>query len=76
MTLNEFLLDTKTAIKNGFGKADTLLKMYNSLVAIMELHQPKEIQNKEFIYCEGCSNSKFFPWNSCPTIQAIEKELR
>jgi len=42
--------------------------------AVVELHKPCQIKNS-MTYCEGCSNSAFFPWDSCPTIQAIEKEL-
>jgi len=46
-----------------------------ALRAVVELHKPCQIKNS-MTYCEGCSNSAFFPWDSCPTIQAIEKELK
>ena len=49
-------------------------KPKSALRAVVELHKPCSIKNS-MIYCEGCSNSAFFPWDSCPTIQAIEKEL-
>ena len=45
-----------------------------ALRAVVELHKPHPIKDS-MIYCEGCSNSAFFPWDSCPTIQAIKKEL-
>lgn len=45
-----------------------------ALRAVVELHKPSRI-DKDMTYCEGCSNSAFFPWKSCPTIEAIEKEL-
>jgi hypothetical protein len=48
--------------------------MQDALRAVVELHKPCQIKNS-MTYCEGCSNSAFFPWDSCPTIQAIEKEL-
>ena len=49
-------------------------KFYIALRAVVELHKPCSIKNS-MIYCEGCSNSAFFPWDSCPTIQAIEEQL-
>ena len=47
---------------------------YKALRAVVELHKPCRIDN-DMTYCEGCSNSAFFPWKYCPTIQAIEKAL-
>ena len=51
-----------------------VIKWQSALYAVVELHKPCLIKDS-IIYCEGCSNSAFFPWDSCPTIQAIEKEL-
>jgi hypothetical protein len=50
------------------------LDVHFALSAVVELHKPCPIKDS-MIYCEGCSNSAFFPWDSCPTIQAIEKAL-
>ena len=52
--------------------------MSDALRAVVELHKPCEIEDYDdeiWYYCEGCSNSSFFPWKYCPSIQAIEKEL-
>ena len=46
----------------------------NALRAVVELHKPSRI-DKDMTYCEGCSNSAFFPWASCPTIEAIIKGM-
>ena len=43
----------------------------SALRAVVELHKP--IKLKEYIWCNGCSTSEWYP---CPTIQAIEKELQ
>ena len=47
---------------------------YQVIRAVVELHKPCRI-DKDMTYCEGCSNSAFFPWEYCPTIEAIEKAL-
>jgi hypothetical protein len=52
----------------------TLMASRNALRAVVEFHRPIEIKDM-MIYCQGCSNSALFAWDSCPTIQAIEKEL-
>lgn len=54
-------------------------ELLNVLEAIINLHKPCEIEdwdNEVWDYCEGCSNSRFFPWKFCPTIQAIEESLK
>ena len=52
----------------------------NALRAIVELHKPDEYGD-----CLGCENRcgcyegdilEFNKWKTCPTIQAIEKELK
>ena len=45
----------------------------SALLAVVELHKPNK-----FGYCEGCDCGDPFlvPQYPCPTIQAIEKELK
>lgn len=75
-SLKEFLEDTKIAIDNGFGKQETIFRMFNALYATMELHKPNEYGN-----CLGCPTHGEFAcgldneWKHCPTIRAIEAEL-
>ena len=44
--------------------------------AVVELHKPfnysHHFTDKVFIYCSTCKNNEY----PCPTIQAIEKELK
>jgi hypothetical protein len=44
------------------------------LCDVVELHKPMT-QADGFVICESCSNSEFFAYKDCPTIQAIVKEL-
>lgn len=49
-----------------------------ALRALVELHKPKTWQGIEMV-CEGCGTDIEQNYNSgypCPTIQAIEKELK
>ena len=43
----------------------------NALRAVVELHRPEEQDHKQYEKCWNCN--LLYP---CPTIQAIEKELR
>ena len=47
-----------------------------ALRAVVELHKPFDYSHhftdKVFIYCSTCKNNEY----PCPTIQAIEKELK
>jgi hypothetical protein len=74
----ELILGTYISINYGSKKnvelRSNLISSLQALRAVVELHKPCQIKNS-MTYCEGCSNSAFFPWDSCPTIQAIEKEL-
>lgn len=51
-----------------------IASLNKALRAVVELHKPCRI-DKDMTYCEGCSNSAFFPWEYCPTIEAIKKAL-
>ena len=42
-----------------------------SLMAVVELHKPEEQEHKQYEKCWNCN--LLYP---CPTIQAIEKELK
>jgi hypothetical protein len=61
-SLKEFLEDTQTAIDNGFGKKETILRMFNALYATMELCDEWKTKGS---YCLPIEE----------VIQAIEKEL-
>ena len=52
---------------------DRIVKQLNGLRSVVELHKPRTESN----YCAKCRNAggKLVPY-PCPTIQAIEKELR
>jgi hypothetical protein len=54
-------------------------RMHKALRAVVELHKrvvpDLGFENKHITYCEGCSIYEIVDWASCPTIQAIEKEL-
>jgi hypothetical protein len=57
-----------------------VIKWQLALWAVVELHKPSLKDYKNEIGCVGCDiNSEWATWNEeypCPTIQAIEKELR
>jgi len=50
------------------------LDIHFVLSAVVELHKPRT-QADGFVICESCSNSEFFAYKDCKTIQAIEKGL-
>ena len=74
MTHKELLAKVKELHQNIESLSDGR-ELRDALYAVIKLHKPSRI-DKDMTYCEGCSNSAFFPWKSCPTIQAIEKELQ
>ena len=69
-SLKEFLEDTQIAIDNGFGKKETILRMFNALYATMELHKPEVQEHGEYEKCWNCN--LVYP---CPTVYRIEAEL-
>ena len=54
---------------------DGRAQYFDALRAVVELHKP---HNEDSKYCAGCEVDDPWYWNEypCPTIQAIEKELR
>ena len=70
MTHDELLLKIETAEIN----FRNVIKQYNAIRAVVELHKPSSIPDwvptKEKLMC-WCAH--IYP---CPTIQAIEKELK
>jgi hypothetical protein len=58
--------------------------MQNALRAVVELHKPctngallLDYSGPIWGNCEGCRNTgSKIKWENCPTIQAIEKELK
>lgn len=79
-SLKEFLEDTQIAIDNGFGKKETILRMFNALYATMELHQPIWTfvagTDKSVPLCLQCREGGSEADYPCQTIQTIEKELQ
>jgi hypothetical protein len=51
-----------------------LIKQSQALRAVVELHKPQENWN-DLEVCSECSGHQYV-WLPCPTIQAIEKELK
>ena len=74
-SLKEFLEDTQIAIDNGFGKKETILRMFNALYATMELHSPDHPYSiPSDLKCKACSGLDFADY-PCETIRTIEAEL-
>jgi hypothetical protein len=48
----------------------------DALLAVVELHKPTEAYFGDEIVCGACGNEDFEWTYPCPTIQAIEKELK
>ena len=46
--------------------------IYQALRAVVELHNPWELENGVGVRCSFCAGYDY----PCPTIQAIEKELK
>jgi len=72
MTHDELLADINSP---QFQNSRTLGTPYAALRAVVELHKPSKIPNwvptnHKFI-CDGCT--RIYP---CPTIQAIEQEMK
>ena len=62
--------DEQVAHLYGYSGHQRLLKYFNSLRAVVELHKPE----LDGLICKECTASES-EWYPCPTIQAIEKEL-
>ncbi len=48
---------------------------YRALRAVVELHKPKKLDDGE-PKCMACETTDWYRVYPCPTIQAIEKELK
>ena len=68
--IDSYLIPTKAHLEEPNFAVNTL----QALRAVVELHKPIK-QADGFVICDSCSNSEFFPYKDCQTIQAIEKEL-
>lgn len=71
--------DDRVAHLYGYSGHQRLLKYFNSLRAVVELHQPiwtfPPGSNNSTPICLQCREGDFEADYPCPTIQAIEKEL-
>lgn len=49
----------------------------DALRAVVELHKPYEHELVNYVFCKGCTNEAYLaqPY-PCPTIQAIEEQLK
>ena len=72
--LEAFLEDTKIALDNGFGKTESILRMFNALHVILKLHKAKPDEWNKSLICKECSDLVDVNY-PCPTIEAIEREL-
>ena len=71
MTHNELLASIIDYGENGpidYGQID----LSKALRAVVELHKPVETNYIDIETCTGCEEAEY----PCPTIQAIEKELK
>jgi NAD-dependent dihydropyrimidine dehydrogenase PreA subunit len=55
-----------------YRQSRTLEHPYIALRAVLELHKPMETNYIDIETCTGCEEAEY----PCPTIQAIEKELK
>jgi hypothetical protein len=60
-----------------FMNSRTIETPYHALRAVVELHKPGSYQYFGEDICEHCTiDIDYFVYYPCPTIEAIEKELR
>ena len=72
MTHDELLEEINEAIADFDLKFDNNNPYYKALRAVVELHKPTKNRSIEG-WCDVCTDYYQYP---CPTIQAIEKELK
>jgi hypothetical protein len=70
----KFFVNEEGATQSGFQES----QLREALRAVVELHKSNQIQ--EAVWCTECSkrfeNSGWYEVYPCPTIQAIEKQLK
>ena len=71
MTHNELLWAINSVVENGTCETVGHYSSAKAIRAVVELHKPFLYPEDDKIYCDEC-NVKY----PCPTIQAIEKELK
>ena len=71
MTHDELLWAINSVVENGTCETVGHYSSAKALRAVVELHKPFLYPEDDKIYCDEC-NVKY----PCPTIQAIEKELK
>lgn len=54
-------------------KHEELMKGLKALLAVVKLHKPYKNYKGDECFCERCGEAVEYP---CPTIQAIEAELK
>ena len=78
MTHDELLIEVLRRLNVSYYNGDP--QSMNALRAVVELHKPKETRTDLHLcnYCRNIDDWKevSFVWYPCPTIQAIEKELK
>jgi hypothetical protein len=75
--------DLDVALNNGFGKASTFIACTKAVRNVIELHKPFKTRfelGDEYLACQACEQDTnvgaYQVHYPCPTIQAIEKELK
>lgn len=70
MNIYEFLHDFHVGIENGFGSVESIVKMYEALSAVAELHRPVISVQEDLYWCNHCPPKWEYP---CPTIESLNK---
>ena len=73
MSNDELLAKIGNPVDEGYQYADIVFN--KALRAVVELHKPKELDDGE-PKCMACETADWYKVYPCPTIQAIEKELK
>ena len=80
MTHDELLVEIDIQLRHlpsYFNAGDKTIAGMKALRAVVELHKPLDSLWYKQIICESCQEGNDYPITyPCPTIQAIEKELR
>ena len=75
MTHDELLEELNEIINDFDTKFDNSNPYYKALRAVVELHKP-QVSSFDDTECAACSSDELSVIYPCPTIQAIEKELK
>ena len=75
MTHDELLWAINSVVENGTCETVGHYSSAKALRAVVELHKP-QVSSFDDTECAACSSDELSVIYPCPTIQAIEKELK